>query len=158
MGKTTLNIGEEQARIRIRKFCDYRERNHREVREKLYEMGLYREQVDNLIAELLQEDLLNEERYARAFARGKFRIKQWGKVKITYALKQQQIGAYCIKQALREIDEEAYVTTLRDLTKRKHEQLYMVKNKAILRQKLYAYLQQKGYEPQFIFQVIGETL
>ena len=158
MGKTPLHIGLEQAGSRIRKFCDYRERNHREVREKLYSFGLYQAQVENIIAELVAENLLNEERYARAFAGGKFRIKHWGKVKIMYELKKQQISIYCIKKGLQEINEDDYLATLKKLAIQKKELLCSVKNNALKKQKIYLYLQQKGYEPQFIYKTLSEIL
>ena len=158
MGKTPLHIGIEQARLRIRKFCDYRERNHREVREKLYSFGLYTSQIEPIIAELVGDNLLNEERYARAFAGGKFRIKQWGKVKIVYELKKQQISPYCIKKGLQEIADDDYMATLKKLAIQKRDQLRSVKNKLMKKQKIYLYLQQKGYEPQFIYTILSEIL
>lgn len=158
MGKTPLHIGLEQAESRIRKFCDYRERNHREVREKLYSFGLYPAQIENVIAELVADNLLDEERYARAFAGGKFRIKQWGKVKIVYELKKQQISPYCIKKGLQEIPDDAYFATLKKLAIQKMEQLRSLKNKLVKKQKIYLYLQQKGYEPQFIYKTLSEIL
>ncbi len=154
MGKTLLNIGVEAARMRIRKYCDYRERNHLEVREKLYSFGLYTAQVENLLSELVQENLLNEERYATAFARGKFRTRHWGKVKITYELKQKQVSAYCIKKALKELDEEEYLSVLKKLADDKNEFLRKEKNMAIKKQKLFRYLLQKGYESQHIQKII----
>jgi regulatory protein len=158
MGKTPLNIGEEAARIRVRKFCDYRERNHREVRDKLYSFGLYPAQVENLLSELVQENILNEERYAIAFARGKFRTRHWGKVKITYELKQQQVSVYCIKKALKEMDEEEYLSVLKKLAVDKYELLRKEKNAAIKKQKLYRYLLQKGYESQHIQKIITQII
>jgi regulatory protein len=158
MGKIPLNIGEEVARTRIRKFCDYRERNHREVRDKLYSFGLYPGQVENMLSELVQENILNEERYASAFARGKFRTRHWGKVKITYELRQQQVSAYCIKKALKELDEEEYLSVLKKLAADKHEVLRKEKNAAIKKQKLYRYLLQKGYESQHIQKIITQLI
>ncbi|MBP9099229.1 MAG: RecX family transcriptional regulator, partial [Ferruginibacter sp.] len=83
------NIGTEKARQKIRHFCSYQERSHQEVKEKLYGFGLYKVDVETLLSEMIEENYLNEERYAIAFAGGKFRIKKWGKVKIRYELKQK---------------------------------------------------------------------
>ncbi|MBU3713482.1 MAG: RecX family transcriptional regulator, partial [Ferruginibacter sp.] len=85
---------------KIKQFCAYQERSHREVKEKLFSYGLYKLQVDELLSRMIEENFLNEERYATAFAGGKFRMKGWGKVKIKYELKQQQVSEYCIRLAV----------------------------------------------------------
>jgi regulatory protein len=92
-----LNIGKEKALDKIVNYCSYQERSHTEVREKLFSFGLYKEQVEELITYLIGENYLNEERYAIAFAGGKFRMKGWGRIKIRYALKQHRISEFCIK-------------------------------------------------------------
>ena len=103
----------------IIKYCDYQERCHQEVRNKLYELGAYTSEVEQHIALLIEENLLNEERYACAVARGRFRLKKWGRVKIVQYLKLHKISAYCIKKALKEIDGDEYEKTLNKLAERK---------------------------------------
>ena len=126
--KPSLNIGTERALEKIKHFCGYQERNHREVKEKLFSFGLYKDQIDAMLSLLIQEDYLNEERYALAFARGKFRMKGWGKVKIKYELKQQQISEYCIKKALGAIDEDDYIQTFTKAFDEKIKSLKSEKN------------------------------
>src|SRR5690242_21297330 len=86
----------EKALQKIKQYCAYQERCHAEVKDKLYGMGLHRQEVDDIMAELITENFLNEERFAKAFAGGKFRVKQWGRKKIIGALKQKQVSEYCI--------------------------------------------------------------
>ena len=98
----------DEAIIKIRTFCNYRDRCHMEVRDKLYSMGLYKREVDQVLLQMMDEELLNEERFARSFARGYFRTKQWGRYKIKVELKQRQINDRLIELALTEIDEDEY--------------------------------------------------
>ena len=98
------NIGIEKGLQKIKYFCSYQERSHQEVKEKLYSFGLYKYEVEALVAQCIEENYLNEERYALAFAGGKFRINNWGRLKIKFALKQKRISEYCIKLALNSID------------------------------------------------------
>jgi regulatory protein len=144
--KPTLNIGTDRALEKIKHFCGYQERNHREVKEKLFSFGLYKDQVETLISVLIQEDYLNEERYAMAFARGKFRMKGWGKIKIKYELKQQQISDYCIIKALQAIDEEDYIQTFTKAFDEKIKTLKSEKNIFIKKKKLQSFLMQRGFE------------
>lgn len=144
------NMGKELAYRKIRHFCAYQERNHRQVKEKLYSFGLYKTEVEQLMAQLIEEDFLNEERYARAYAGGKFRIKKWGKNRIKYELKLQGVSEYCIKIALASIDEADYLTTLENLFTAKKESLASEENPYLQRQKIQAYLHQKGYEPAIV--------
>src|SRR5688500_741234 len=103
---------QKQALIKARNYCAYQERCQQEVRDKLYEWGLWPEAVENIIVELITDNFLNEERFATTFAGGKFRIKKWGRVKIKLELKKRKISEYCIKQAMKEIDEKDYLKTL----------------------------------------------
>lgn len=134
----------------IYRYANYQERSHQEVRNKLYELGAYKAQVEELITELIEKDILNEERYAQAIARGKFRMLQWGRVKIVHQLKQQRVSQYNIRQALKEIDEDEYLQTLDKLATRKWEELRSVKNKEQRKSKVYQYLLGKGYESGII--------
>src|SRR5688500_6130993 len=95
----------EQAFQKIKQYCAYQERSHAEVKEKLYSFSLFKSDVESLISRLIEEDYLNEERFAKMFAGGKFRMKHWGRVKIRYELKQKQVSEYNIKKALQEIAE-----------------------------------------------------
>lgn len=137
------NIGTVKALQKIRHFCAYQERNHMEVKQKLYSFGLYKPEVERILSELIAENYLNEERYALAFAGGKFRQLKWGKVKIKYALKQSGVSEYCIKKALQGIDEDAYSETIKKLYEKKWKTLSGTK--VSKEQKVRNYLLQKGY-------------
>lgn len=128
------------------------------MRNKLYELGCTTPEVEEQIVDLIQTGLLNEENYARAIARGKFRMKQWGRRKIVEQLKFQQVSDYCIKKALTEIDEDEYLETLNALAGKKLKELRSEKNIFIKKQKMYRYLVQKGYESGLVSETINEAL
>ena len=150
----TKNIGTEKAFEKVKYFCAYQERSHAEVKKKLYGFGLYKNEVETLLSQLIEENYLNEERFAMAFSGGKFRIKQWGKTKIKYELKMRQVSEYNIKKALSEIGEEDYLKTLQKLAAEKLATLKSEKNIFTKKSKLQNYLVGKGYE----FNLIGEIL
>jgi regulatory protein len=139
-------------------YCNYQERSHREVRNKLYELGCKPYEVEQYLSELIEAELLNEQRYAQAFARGKFRLKGWGRNKIVAHLKQQSVSEYCIKKGLQEIDEQEYLDTLERLIDRKLSELRSERNHFRKRTKLYAYLLQKGYENHIITEVYQKLI
>lgn len=144
-----------QAFARAKEYCAYQERCHSETKDKLYSFGLGTSDVERIISQLIEENYLNEERFAAAFARGKFKMKHWGRVKIRYEMKQRQITEYCIKKAMREIDEEEYVATLNKLMDDKLRTLKSEKNLFVKRRKLTNYLLQKGYERDIVFSIIN---
>jgi len=149
-------LGREQALQQIKHYCAYQERSHSEVKEKLYSFGLWKEDVETIIAQLIEENYLNEERYAKVFAGGKFRMKKWGRVKIKYALKQKKVSEYCIKQGLKEIEEDQYRDTLKDLLQQKWKSLRSEKNLFIKRRKATDFLVQKGYETELVSEALAE--
>ncbi len=114
-GKKKIVFSVDQAMVKARAFCVYQERSHQEIRDKLYEWGLHHDEVENSISELITSGFLNEERFAIAYAGGKFRIKKWGKVKIKIALKGKHVSDYCIKKALSSIDTNDYTKVLKDI-------------------------------------------
>lgn len=150
--KQTLT--KEQALQKIKHYCAYQERCHKEVKEKLYELGMHRKDVDELISTLIEENYLNEERFAIQYAGGKFRMNNWGKIKIKYALKQKQVSEYCIKKALGQIDNDAYMKTLEKLVTEKKRTLKGETNKFVIFRKIQDYLLQKGFEPDLIKEAI----
>ncbi len=143
-------LTKEQAHQKAKHYCAYQERCHSEVKEKLYGFGLRKTEVEELLSKLIEEDYLNEERFAVQFAGGRFRMKQWGRVKIKYELKQKQVSEYIIRKALKTIDEDDYQSTLQKLYEQKQQQLSSEKNIFIKKRKLQDYLLQKGYELQLI--------
>ena len=143
-------VSKEQALTKIKHYCAYQERSHKEVMGKLYDLGLYKKEAEELLSQLIEEGYLNEERFAIQFAGGRFRIKQWGKKKIEQALKEKQISSYCIKKAIAQIDEADYRKTLQRLCTKKWEQLEGEKNIFTKKRKLQDYLLQKGYEYEMV--------
>lgn len=145
-----------QAWVKIQKYCAYQERCHREVRNKLYEMGLVGEDVEDLMVRLIEENYLNEERFAQAFAGGKFRVKKWGRVKIVHELKARDISAYCIKQAMKEIDDVVYYEQLKTLLYKRWEEMKKEQNIYARKSKTGSYLIAKGYEPDLVWDILKE--
>lgn len=154
MKKETLTP--QQAHQKIKHYCAYQERCHSEVKEKLYNYGLRTSEVEEIISKLIDEDYLNEERFAIQFAGGRFRLKKWGRVKIRYELKQKRVSDYCIKKAMKEIDEDDYLKTLQQLFEQKSRDLRSEKNIFIKKRKLQDYLQQKGYEHDYIRELVNK--
>lgn len=138
-----------EAKIKIASYCAYQERCQKEVRDKLYEYGLHSHEVENLITSMILEGFLNEERFAKAFARGKFRIKKWGKLRISRELKFRVANDTLVRIALKEIDEQEYWETLIYLAEKKLTEL-KEKDKYKKRAKLYQFLTYKGYETELV--------
>ncbi len=141
-----IKLTPNQALPKIKQFCAYQERCHQEVKDKLYGFGLHLTDVDTIISKLIEENYLNEERFALHYAGGKFRMKQWGRVKIKYALKEKHVSDYCIKKALASIDDNDYFKTLERITEIKLKSLKSEKNIFIKKRKMQDYLTRKGYE------------
>ena len=147
-------LGKEQALQKAKHYCGYQERSHSEVKEKLYSFGLYKQQVEECLSQLIEENYLNEERFAQQFAGGKFRMKQWGRVKIKYELKQKQVSEYCIRKGLKEINEDDYMAVLEKLALEKWLSLRTENNLFAKLRKTQDYLLQKGYEHELVKQVL----
>ncbi len=139
---------------KIKHYCAYQERCHSEVRNKLLELKVYGLELENYITILIEENFLNEERYAKSIARGKFYYKNWGRIKIRQLLKAKGISSYLIKQSMNEIDENDYEKTLVSLAEKKWESLGGEKNKFVKMNKLTNYLLQKGYENELIYEIV----
>ena len=143
----------EQTLQKLKQYCAYQERSHSEVKQKLYDLGVWKKDHDGIIAALIEQGYLNEERFAIAFAGGKFRIKHWGRVKIKYELKQRQVSDYSIKKAMKQIDEEDYLALLKKLAAEKYESLkgeqYLIRKK-----KTMDYLASRGFEPDMVRKVM----
>ena len=149
------SLSPEQALQKARHYCAYQERSHQEVKEKLYSFGLYKNQVEPLLSQLIEEDYLNEERFAIQFAGGRFRMKQWGRVKIRYELKQRQVSEYCIKKALKQLEEADYLKTLEQLARKKWASIRGEGVNAFVKlSKTSDYLMQKGFEADLVQQAL----
>ena len=146
-------LTKEQALQKLKHYCGYQERSHAEVREKLYNLGIWKKDHDDIIATLIEENYLNEERFAIAFAGGKYRMKHWGRVKIRYELRQKQVSDYSIKKALKQIEEEDYIKTLNKLAKEKYASLKSDQH-LMRKKKTMDYLLHKGFEAELIRQTV----
>lgn len=138
---------------KMKNWCAYQERSQFEVRNKLFEYGIFNEEAENIISQLIQENFLNEERFALAFARGKFRIKRWGKIKIKLELKQHKVSEYCISKALKEIDGSEYFATLEKIIEKKTKEV-KESNKIKKQYKIIKYAMSRGYEQDIIMDAI----
>ncbi|HEU5053581.1 MAG TPA: regulatory protein RecX [Hanamia sp.] len=151
------NFTPEQAIPKIKQYCAYQERCHAEVRDKLYSFGLHKNDVEEIISELISENYLNEERFAIHFAGGKFRMKQWGKIKIKQVLKFKQVSDYCIRKALKEIDADEYERTFQKLVEQKLKSLKSEKNIFIKKRKMQDFLLQKGFESEYVKAAVNKV-
>ena len=151
-----MSFTPDQSLSKIKQYCGYQERCHSEVKTKLYSFGLNKSEVEEIVYLLITENYLNEERFAVMYAGGKFRMKQWGKNKIKQSLKFKQISDYCIKKALKEIDEIDYKKTFFKLADQKIKSLKGEKNIFIKKRKLQDFLIRKGYESQLIMEVVND--
>jgi regulatory protein len=147
----------KEATIKLMQFCAYRDRSNKEVEEKLRELRMIPAAQEQIIMKLMQEDFLNEERFARSFVRGKFRIKKWGRIKITQELKIREISAPIIKLALTEIDDKAYYESLETQAEKKL-QLLKETDTFKKRKKLADFLLRKGYESSLVFEVTNNLI
>ncbi|MCM4160519.1 regulatory protein RecX [Antarcticibacterium flavum] len=147
----------KEATIKLMQYCAYRDRSHKEVEEKLREMRMIPAAQEQIIIQLMQEDFLNEERFARNFVRGKFRIKKWGRIKIKQELKAREISAPIIKLAFSEIEEKDYQKTLYEVAEKK---LRLIKESDPFkkRKKLADFLLRKGYESNFVYEAVSSLI
>lgn len=146
----------EAALFKIKHWCAYQERSQHETRKKLYEYGLHEEEVENILADLISENFLNEERFAKALTSGKFRIKHWGKIKIKLELKKRRVPERLIDEALQAIDDDEYKTVLQKVIEKKRKLLkgndknknfYLLLNYAI----------SKGFERDLVVEQLNEV-
>ncbi len=148
--RVNQKLTKEQALQKLRQYCAYSERCHSDVTRKLYDLGVWKKDHDEMIATLIEENYLNEERFAKAFAGGHFRTKHWGRNKIIAALKQKEISSYCIKKGMQEIEEEDYNAALEKLFQDKWQSLKGTQNRFARMKKTTDFLLQKGYEVHLI--------
>lgn len=148
-------LSPKEAKLQAADYCAYQERSQQQVRDKLYDYGLHQEEVEELLSELIVEGFINEERFARAYVGGKFRMKKWGRNKITMGLKQHKISDYCIKQGLQEIDKEDYLIALQELLAKKRTST-KAPNDYQRKAKVAQYAISRGYEPSLIWEQLGE--
>lgn len=145
---------EKVALAKAENYCAYQERSQQEVRDKLYEWGLYPSAIENVIVQLIAGNFLNEERFANAYATGKFRQKGWGRIKIKLGLKLKKVSDPLIKKALKSIDEDEYTLMLQKIIS-KREPLIKEKDPYKRRYKLQQYAMSRGFESDLIRDVLN---
>lgn len=146
-------LDKKTALAKAEHYCAYQERSQQEVRNRLYDYGLRSDEVEELISDLIQNNFLNEERFARSYALGKFRMKQWGRIKIKMGLKAKKVSDKLIVKALKELDDDDYMDTLSAVLTKKAAQIrepdsFKRKNKLV------QYGLMRGYEDDLIFDVL----
>lgn len=149
----------QEAKVKIAAYCAYQDRCQKEVRTKLHEKGIYGEQAEELISEMISENFLNEERFAQSFVRGRFRLKKWGRNKILQELKFKGVSPNCIKSGMKEIDPEEYFQILCQVAEKKWR---MTKETDSFKRKykVQQYLMSRGFEMDLILEVmevVGES-
>lgn len=148
----------QQALQKLKHFCAYQERCHSEVKEKLFNYGLHAKDAEQVIATLIEENYLDEERFAIHFAGGKFRMKKWGRIKIRYELKKRRVSDYCIKKAIQSIDENQYEASIEKLVESKMKDAKKYKQSHIKLKYILSSLNQKGYEPELVRPIASKYL
>ena len=140
-------------------YCAYQERTQDEVRQRLKKWNVWGEEADELIAELISMNYLSEERFAKTYAGGKFRIKNWGRMKIRQELNRRGLSQYSIEKGMGEIQDRAYVENLKTLLIKKKNLLLKTETDPLkLKQKLVRFALGKGYESELVWKVVDELL
>ena len=147
----------KEATKKLEGYCAYQERCHKEVVQKLRNMQIIPEAIDEILTHLIQHNYLNEERFAQSFASGKFNIKKWGKIRIVNELKSRGISRFNIKTALQEIDDDKYLNTLDTLAKKRNTAIKETQ-KQKRRKKLADYLFYRGWESHLVYEKLKELI
>ena len=147
---------EKVALSKAEHYCAYQDRSQQEVRNKLYEWGLWTSAIENIISKLIEENYLNEERFAKAYTRGKFNQKSWGKIKIKQGLQLKKVSAPLIKKALLTIDLDDYMDTLSRIIEKKAKTV-TEKNPRKRHYKLQQYALSRGFEPELAAEVLKNS-
>ena len=145
----------EEAKRAMERYCVYQDRCHQETEKKLREMRMIPQACELILLHLMEHDFLNEERFARSFARGKFRIKQWGQRRIVNELKQRDISAYNIKAGLSEISPDEYETVFQEVSRKRYESVNE-SNVFKKRKKVADFLLRKGFESNKVYEVLRD--
>lgn len=146
----------DEATKRMERYCAYQERCHKEVHQKLYEMRMIPDAVDQIINHLLQHNFLNETRFSQAFARGKFRTKKWGRGRIVRELKFREISRFNIQIALKEVPDSEYFKTFEELAEKRLRQLESETDLQKKRKKFADYMFYRGWESELVYGKVNE--
>lgn len=144
-----------EALAKIYRYCAYQERSHHEVKNKLFDFGLNPDEVDEILSKLITDGFVNEERFAKAYAGGKFRMKKWGRVRIERELNSLGLSERCISAGMKEIVDDDYHKTLQTLLEKKND-LISETDPFIRKDKLAKFAIGRGYEPDLVWKMIKE--
>jgi regulatory protein len=147
----------KEALIKAANFCAYQERTHKEVRKRIAELDVRGDESEEIIAWLIENNYLNEERFARIFAGSKFRQKKWGRIKIRLELKMRGVSDYCLRAGMSEIDGDDYMVTLEEIIEKKSRDIKDT-DKLIRKQKLVRFALSRGFEQDLVYDVMGKFL
>ena len=150
-----IKLSTETALQKIMSWCAYQERSQHDTRQKLIEYGLSSEDIEAIIANLIAENYVNEERFAVAFASGKFRIKHWGKNKIKMELKRHRVSEYSVNKALKSIDQDEYISVIKKVIEKKAKQVKSSNSQKIVYSVL-NYLVSRGFESDLVKENLGK--
>ena len=157
MKNKRLTYTVKEAQKKLENYCVYQDRCHQEVENKLNEMRMIPEAKELILLHLMEHKFLNEERFSKSFARGKFRIKKWGKQRIIRELKFRDISAYNIKKGLKEIDHDVYLETLKEIAIKKRDSI-TEKNPFKKSQKITNFLLYRGFENDLVYKAVREIM
>ncbi|MEQ8218120.1 MAG: regulatory protein RecX [Arenibacter sp.] len=147
----------DEATKKLEGYCAYQDRCHKEVISKLREMHMIPQAIELIVGHLIQDNFLNEERFARSFARGKFKIKKWGKNRIVNELKHREISKYNITLALEEIESKEYLKTFNTLAQKRLAEI-REKDLQKRRKKLADYLLYRGWESGMVYEKVYDLV
>lgn len=152
-----MEVDLKEVKLKLERYCAYQDRCHAEVRTKLLNLGARGLDLEEIIGELISDGFLNEERYARSYARGKFRMKGWGRSRIRRELKMRHIHDRLIDKALgEEINEEEYLETAQKIAQKKADSLRSGEKEWMRKERVKKYLYQRGYEWEVIHEVTDQ--
>jgi regulatory protein len=147
----------DEALIKLQNYCSYQERSHQEVRQKLFGMRMIPEAMDQIIINLLENNFLNEERFAKTFVSGKYKIKKWGRIRLTSELRKKDVSKYNINKALSEINDADYIETFNALAEKKLPYIKET-NKLKKKKKLINYLLYRGWESHLVYEKVNQLI
>ncbi|MCU0468059.1 MAG: recombination regulator RecX [Arcicella sp.] len=147
----------KEALIKAANFCAYQERTQKEVREKLADLAIYGDEAEEMIVWLIENNYLNEERFAKIFAGSKFRQKQWGRLKIRQELKMRGVSDYCLRVGMNEINGDDYIETLQEIIEKKAREIKDA-DKLVRKQKLVRFALSRGFEQDLVFDMVKNLL
>jgi|TARA_B110000438_G_scaffold179900_1_gene171915 regulatory protein len=153
MNNNDLTLKEIEGKLQY--YCSYQDRCHKEVTEKLKKFNVKQHESNQIISNLINDNYLNESRFSESFVRGKFKIKNWGKIRIISELKRRNISPYNITLGLKEVEDQDYLNKFEEIFKKKLSSLNNLSSD-VKKKKIISYLQYRGWESNLIYSKINE--